>query len=189
MKGPVSQLKIVPLTPKWWPAFEDLLGQQGPCSRCWCMYWRIGPAYRKRSPTTNKAEFRAIVRKGFPPGLLALDGEVAIGWCQLTPRDVLPWLDHARQFRQIDDLRVWSISCFYIRKGYRRRGVTGALIEAAIIAAKEAGAPALEAYPLDTELTSSASFTGYMSTFRRAGFKVLVRYVSSRPIMRMDLKA
>ena len=187
MKQPIDHLKIVPLTPKHWPKFEDLIGQQGPCSRCWCMYWRIGPAYHQQSPEENKIAFHGVVSNGPPPGLLALEGEVAIGWCQLTPRDVLAWLDHVKQLRRVDDLPVWCISCFYIRKGYRRRGITTALIDAAISTAGKSGAAALEAYPLDAEMTSSTSFTGYASTFLRAGFKVVARHVPSRPMMRIDL--
>ena len=84
---------------------------------------------------------------------------------------------------------MWSLSCFYIRKGYRKLGVMTALIHAALEAAKRAGAPALEAYPLDADLTPSASSTGYASTFARAGFKVVARHVPQRPIMRYDLKS
>ncbi len=58
---------------------------------------------------------------------------------------------------------------------------------AALKAAMRAKAPALEAYPLDATLTPSASFTGYASTFARAGFKVVARRVPPRPIMRHDL--
>jgi GNAT superfamily N-acetyltransferase len=119
---------------------------------------------------------------------LALDGEVAVGWCQLTPRDALPWLDRVKQLRRVDYVAVWSISCFYIRRGCRRRGIATALTEAAIDAAKKAGAPALEAYPLDAASTTSTSFTGYVSTFLRAGFKTVACHVSSRPIMRIDLR-
>ena len=111
-----------------------------------------------------------------------------MGWCQLTPRDALPWLDRAWRLKRVDDVPVWSLSCFYIRKGYRKKGVTAALIDAAIKAARRAGAPALEAYPLDANLTPSSSHTGYASTFARAGFKILARHVPSRPIMRYDLK-
>ena len=60
-----------------------------------------------------------------------------------------------------------------MRKGYRKKGVTEALIGAALSAARRAKAPALEAYPLDAELTPSASSTGYASTFSRAGFKTV----------------
>ena len=88
----------------------------------------------------------------------------------------------------MDTAPVWSLSCFYVRKGYRKRGITSALIAAALKVAKRAKAPALEAYPLDADLTPSASSTGYASTFARAGFKTVARHVPPRPIMRHDLK-
>jgi GNAT superfamily N-acetyltransferase len=181
------KLIVRPLTPDLWPALEDLFGELGACSGCWCMYWRIGSAYRKRSPQRNKAAFREIVKRGPSPGLLAFDGDVAVGWCQLTPRDALPWLDRAWRLRRVDDEPVWSISCFYVRKGYRRKGVTSALIAAALKTASRAKAPALEAYPLDANLTPSTSSTGFASTFERAGFKTIARHVPPRPIMRHDL--
>lgn len=85
---------------------------------------------------------------------------VLASWCQLTPRDALPWLDRTWRLKRVDEVPVWSLSCFYVRKGYRKQGVTSALIAAALDAAKRAGAPALEAYPLDANLTPSTSHTG-----------------------------
>jgi hypothetical protein len=73
--------------------------------------------------------------------------------------------------------------------GYRRQGVTSALISTALRAAKRAGAAAIEAYPLDADKTPSASGTGYATTFERAGFKAVAFHVPARPIMRHDLKA
>lgn len=181
------QLTIHALTPDLWPALEDLFGQKGACQGCWCMYWRIGAAYRRRSASENKCDFQNIVKMGPPPGLLAFAGDVAVGWCQLTPRDSLPWLNRYWRLRRIDEVPVWAISCFYIRRGYRRKGVTAALIVAAIEAARRAHAPALEAYPLDAAKSPSASGTGYVSTFRRLGFKTVVRHTEARPIMRHDL--
>src|SRR5438034_5258268 len=183
------KLTIRPLTPDLWPALEDLLGKNGACYGCWCMYWRIGREYRKRSRAKNKAAFREVVRRGPPPGLLAFDGDRAVGWCQLTPRDVLPWLDRAWRLARVDKVPVWSLSCFYVRKGYRRQGVTSALVAAALKIARRAKAPALEAYPLDADKTPSASGTGYASTFARAGFKTVARRTPPRPMMRHDLKA
>jgi GNAT superfamily N-acetyltransferase len=183
------QLAIRPLTPELWPAFENLFGKNGACNGCWCMAGRIGAAYRRRSRDENKAAFFDIVKRGPPPGLLAFDGDLAVGWCQLTPREALPWLDRAWRLKRVDPLPVWSLSCFYVRIGYRKRGVTSALIAAALRAAKIAKAPALEAYPLDAEKTPSASGTGYASTFAHAGFKTVARRVPARPIMRHDLQA
>lgn len=177
---------VKPLNPDLWPALEDLFDTSGPVGRCWCMFWRIGPQYRQRPPAKNKADMQTVVDNGPPPGLLALDGDLAVGWCQLTPRADLPWLEKTRPLRRVDAVPVWSISCFYIRKGYRKRGVTAALIAAAIEVARRASAPALEAYPLDAGLTPSSSHTGYLSTYLRAGFKVVARHVPQRPIVRYE---
>jgi GNAT superfamily N-acetyltransferase len=181
------KLAIRPLTPDLWPALEDLFGRNGACNGCWCMYGRIGSAYRKRPRDQNKAAFQEVVERGPPPGLLAFDGDVAVAWCQLTPRGAVPWLDRTWRLRRVDDVPVWSLSCFYVRKGHRRQGFTSALIAAALQAAKCARAPALEAYPFDADVSPSASGTGYASTFARAGFKTVARRAPARPIMRHDL--
>ena len=182
------KLEIRPLTPDLWPDLEDLFGEKGACNGCWCMYCRIGSAYRKQPADKNKAAFRAIVKRGPPPGLLAFDGDRAVGWCQVTPRDELPALDRSWRLKRVDDLPVWALSCFYVRIGYRRKGVTKALISAALKVAKRAKAPALEAYPFDADVSPSASSTGFATTFARAGFKVVARRDPPRPIMRYDFK-
>jgi GNAT superfamily N-acetyltransferase len=90
----------------------------------------------------------------------------------------------------VDDLPVWSISCFFVRRGYRRRGVMTHLIAAALQSAKRARAPAVEAYPIDTSVPVSTSntFTGLASDFVRAGFTEVARRAPARPILRHDLK-
>jgi GNAT superfamily N-acetyltransferase len=182
------KLTIRPLTPDLWPALENLFSDSAVTSRCWCMYGRIGAAYRKRPREENKADFRRFVEHGPPPGLLAFYGDVPVGWCQLTPREAVPALDRVWQVRRVDHMPVWAISCLYVRKDYRKSGVTFQLIAAALKSAKQADAPALEAYPFDADLSPSASGCGYASTFTRAGFKVIARRISARPIMRHDLK-
>lgn len=180
------KLTIRPLTPSLWPAFEALFGKGGASNGCWCMYWRI----RKRPLEKNKSALHRIVNQGPPPGLLAFDSERPVGWCQLTPRQDLSWLNRKPACQPVDDVRVWAISCFYIRREYRRRGIMDALISEARKAAKRANAPALEAYPVDTALPGSTAnvFTGTASTFRCLGFRTIARRQPSRPIMRHDLK-
>jgi GNAT superfamily N-acetyltransferase len=182
------KLKVRPLTPDLWPALEDLFGREGACHGCWCMYWRIGPAYRRRPAQHNKAEFRQVVKQGPPPGLLAFHDDLAVGWCQLGPRENLAWFPREWRLKPVDDIPVWSISCMYVRKHYRRRGVSSVLIAAALKAAKHAGAPALEAYPFDASVSGTSSSTGYASAFARAGFRTVVRRIPARPIMRHDMK-
>jgi GNAT superfamily N-acetyltransferase len=183
-------LIVRPLTPDLWPALEDLFGPGGASNGCWCMYWRIGAAYKKRPRARNKAALRALARQGRPPGLLALDGDLAVGWCQLTPRADLAWLERAPHVRPPQgDESVWALSCFYVRRGYRRQGVVAALIDGALRAAKEAGASALEAYPVDTAAPGATSntFTGTAATFVRAGFETVANRSSGRRIVRHDL--
>jgi GNAT superfamily N-acetyltransferase len=184
-------LTVRPLTPELWPALEELFGPSGASNGCWCMYWRLGPAYRKRPRDQNKAALRAVTRRGPPPGLLAFDRDEVVGWCQLTPRKDLRWLDSPRHVGRLDDTPVWSLSCFFVRKSHRGRGVMTALIKGALQAAKRANAAALEAYPIDTAAPKSTSnlFTGTAPTFRRAGFKTVARRSPSRPIMRHDLRS
>ncbi len=186
MEKKAGSLKLIirPLTPELWPALEDLFGKNGACGGCWCMYPRIGSAYTKRPGEENKADFRQVVRRGPPPGLLAFAGDLAVGWCQITPRDAVPWLDRTWRLARVDDVPVWSISCLYVRKGYRRKGITSALVAAAVKTAMRAKAPAVEAYPVDAAVSPSASSTGFVSTFRRAGFRIVARRTPARPIMR-----
>jgi len=136
------------------------------------------------------AEFAADLDVEFPPEIRrvefsGLELKDHLAHEQLMFRDRKRAVQ--RQFARVDSRPVWSLSCFYTRKGYRRRGVTAALIDAAIIAARRAGAVALEAYPLDPALTPSASHTGFVSMFARAGFKIVARDTPPRPIMRYDL--
>jgi GNAT superfamily N-acetyltransferase len=186
------KLTVRPLTPDLWPQLEALFGPVGACNGCWCMYWRIGSAYTKRPRAQNKRSFRAVVKKGPPPGLLAFADGLAVGWAQVTPRAALPGLDRGRFTKQVDEVPVWSVSCFYIRKGWRGKGVMTALIDAAVDFATASKAPALEAYPMQTKGTkrsSSGMYTGAASSFRRAGFRTVALPAPHRPTMRLDLRS
>ena len=187
----MTNLTIRPLTAEQWPALEDLFGMAGASNGCWCMYWRIGPRYRSRPRADNKEDLARLAAAGSAPGLLAFDGGVAVGWCELAPRADLGWLARTRYLQAPDDLPVWSVPCFYVRRTHRGRGVTDALIAAAISAASAAGAPALEAYPVDIAVQGHTSnlFPGIASTFARHGFGVVARHKPDRPVMRRPLTA
>ena len=182
--------RIEPLTPERWPDFERLFGPNGACAGCWCMWWRLTrKAFDAGAGEPNRAAFRAVVEAGPPPGLLAYVEGKPVGWCQVTPRTALPTLDRSRLLKPIDDRPVWSLSCFFISAGYRRRGLNAALIEAAKDYARRSSAALLEAYPWQTaeKKASSTIYTGQASTFLRLGFFEVARRAPHRPIMRCDL--
>jgi GNAT superfamily N-acetyltransferase len=182
---------VRPATSAQWPALEDLFGRSGASNGCWCMYWRIGPRYRDRPRADNKEDLRQLAASGRPPGLLAFDGDRAVGWCELAPRAELAWLARARYLAPVDDLPVWSVPCFYVRSSHRGQGVMDALIEAALPTAATAGAPALEAYPVDTTAPSHTGnlFPGIAAAFARHGFEEVARRKPDRPVMRKLLGA
>jgi GNAT superfamily N-acetyltransferase len=181
---------IRPLTAETWPALEDLFGPVGASNGCWCMYWQLGPRYRDRPRAENKRDLSALAASDRPAGLIAFDGARAVGWSRLAPRVDLPWLAHARYLGPVDDLPVWSIPCFFVRRSHRNRAITGVLIDAAIDAARGAGAPALEAYPIDTDVPGHTKnlFPGIAAVFARRGFEIVARRKDDRPIMRKILR-
>ena len=69
---------------------------------------------------------------------------------RLTPRSQLSWLNRTRFLDPIDDLPVWSVPCFFVARSHRGRGVSDALLGAAVEAARAAGARAVEGYPIDS---------------------------------------
>ena len=179
-------LTIEPLTGEHWPALEDLFGRSGASNGCWCMYWRIGPAYARRPREDNQRDLRRLAEGGPAPGLVALAGDLAVGWCELAPRADLAWLARARYLQPVDDLPVWSLPCFYVRRGHRGQGVMSALIGAALPVAAAAGAPAVEAYPVDTTVPGHTRnlFPGVAATFAAHGFTEVARRTEDRPVMR-----
>ena len=187
----MPQLTIHPVTPALAADLSDLMDDVAPARRCSCMYWRIGSGYRKRQPEDNREDLLSVIEEGPPPGLLAFDGDDALGWCQVTPKLDLPALEASQFGAASDDLPdhgpVWSISCIVIRTGHRRRGIATALIEAAIEFSRQKGAVVLEAYPLDAATSSSGSFTGYASTFERLGFVTIAMASPSRPVMSINV--
>jgi GNAT superfamily N-acetyltransferase len=154
------------------------------------MYWILGAEYHRRPRSTNKEQLCSTVKSGQAPGLLAFDETgTALGWCRLNPREELHWLNRKRDLGPVDDVPVWSLSCFYVRSGSRGAGVMTALIGAAIDQARAAGAIALEAYPIDTHIEGATRnlFPGTVSAFTGAGFTVVARRAQDRPIMRRYL--
>src|SRR5260370_16199292 len=94
-------------------------------------------------------------------------------------------------FQRVDDVPVWSISCFFVRRAYRRQWVMSQLIAAALKTAKRAKAPALEAYPVDTTAPKRTSniFTGTVSAFAHAGFKEGRPLAAADALIQHDLNA
>lgn len=182
------ELAFQPLTLDRWPDLELLFGPRGACGGCWCMVWRMRRAdFAAHKGEGNREALRAIVASGEEPGVLAYAGEAPIAWVAVAPREAYPALDRSRVLARIDDLPVWSISCIFVARRYRRHGITPRLLEAACRHAASHGATIVEGYPVESrtpDMPAPFVWTGIASSFRQAGFIEVARRSASRPIMR-----
>ena len=193
MKRPQAELavEVHPLTPQRWPDFEKLFGKNGACAGCWCMWWRLPAAqWRAQKGEGNRKAMRTLVKAGAGPGLLAYADGQAVGWCALAPREEYPRFATSRVLKPVDDQTVWSVTCFFIARAWRRRGITRQLLEAAAEFARRQGATILEGYPVEPRHDQPDAFvyTGLASAFRKAGFEEVARRSATRPIFRRELK-
>ncbi|HEX2697065.1 MAG TPA: GNAT family N-acetyltransferase [Anaerolineales bacterium] len=182
------KLTFHPLTPKRWADFESLFGPRGACGGCWCMFWKLpNKDFGDMAYDGNKAAQKEVVASGVVPGLLAYATGEAVGWIAVEPRSEYPRLARSRVLKPVDNKPVWSITCFFTRKDFRGKGVTVALLQAAIDHAHKHGGKIVEGYPVEPregKMPAAFVYTGLASAFRKAGFKEVVRNSETRPIFR-----
>src|SRR5919204_2823856 len=131
-KAPMK-LQFQPLTRARWRDLEILFGERGACGGCWCMWWRMKRAqFKVNKGQKNKNALKKIVESGDVPGIIAYAGGEPVGWCALAPREDYPVLENSRVLARIDAEPVWSITCFFVAKPYRGKGITGQLAKAAV---------------------------------------------------------
>lgn len=175
---------------------DEIFGTRGSAAHCWCQFDRMPGAL---FDSLDDAELRDLLaielrRPGPAPGVIAtFDGE-RVGWCSVAPRSRFPRLRAAVSTSSpataADDPGVWSVTCFVVRPGFRRRGVAVALLDGAVAHARSSGAGWLEAYPVDTtgrKLAADDLYRGSLSLFRAAGFEVVARPRPGRAIVRLEL--
>jgi len=189
-----GSIEVVPATVDHWADVITLLGGNGDLG-CWCQAPRgRAVGYGKSKPGVRRVALHAQLEEDPPPGMLAyVDGEVA-GWCGFGPRPDLPRLEHSRTIPKVDDLAVWSILCFNVRVGFRRRGVAAALLAGVIDFARRSGAPGVEAYPIDPNggrVNANFGYVGVTPMFDKAGFRRVVEtaaHSDRRPRILMRLE-
>ena len=174
-------------TPDRWADVDALFASCGDARQCWCAFWyRSHKAFRAGKGDDNRRFLEAMIREGRTPGVIAYRNGAVVGWCGIAPRTAQDRLGRSRVLAPVDDVDVWSITCFVIARPQRRKGLMRPLIEAAVAHAAAAGATMIEAYPLDAQrkIYSGEIFVGTIAAFRDCGFLEVARRSPTRPIMR-----
>lgn len=187
----IPPLRCHAMTPRRWDDLAAVMGCRRDSDRCWCAYWRIASKdYRTgRNSGRNREVMRVLVDAGAPTGLIGYRGRTPVAWCGVAPRADQERLARGRVLGPVDDVPVWSITCFVVPRPHRGTGLMRPMIAAAVDLARRKGAPAVEAYPIDPLRAVGAGqiYTGLLQPFLDQGFREIARRSPMRPIVRLDL--
>lgn len=171
-----------------WDDFETLFGARGGCGGCWCMSWRLKRSvFEKQKGDANKLAMKTLVEQNEGVGILAYIDDKPIGWCAIAPREKYLRLQNSRVWKSIDNEPVWAITCFFISKPYRRKGISFELVKGAINYCRANHVKIIEGYPVvpyGDNIPDAFAWTGIPNVFEKAGFIIAERRSQSKPIMR-----
>jgi GNAT superfamily N-acetyltransferase len=190
-----TALEIVELSEVNWSALADLFGPNGAVAGCWCTwFWQSNKQLYANGSDGNRELLHERVRSGVPVGLVALSGQTAVGWVAVAPRPSYPRLGNSKIARPVDpdedEADVWCVTCFYVRPGLRRKGISGELLSAAVGFAERHGATAVEGFPKITDgkrRSGGELYHGTLTGFLAAGFELVEQRSPTRALVRRAL--
>jgi GNAT superfamily N-acetyltransferase len=183
-------VEIVELTAGTWPSLETLFAANKTVGGCFCTWFM-----RSHAETTagwgegNRAFLRAQL--GAPLGLLALDDGEPAGWVAVAPWPTYPRLATSKITQSGAGPGTWSVTCFFVHRRARGKGLAATLLGEAVDYAAGRGATAVEGYPVDTEGARRSSgdlYHGTLEMFLAAGFTLLDRRGTRRALVRKEIR-
>lgn len=166
--------------------FEALFESTGAPNYCWCMAWRV--VDDEKGTTDNERRKNSILQRvgdKIPIGILGYIEDKPVAWCSIAPRNTYRKL--GGEDLEVDEGKIWSLVCFYIKRDFRKQGLSVSLIKAAVKYAKSKGAKYVEAYPVKPG-SPSYRFMGFVPVFEKLGFEFVKKAGSRRNVMLLTLK-
>lgn len=176
---------VVSLSPATWPAFEALVQRHnGIFGGCWCTWFHDGhPSCQGRGETYegNRAIKKALVDEGVAHAALVMAGDEAVAWAEYGTPAELPTIHHRKEYDATSSADPdYRITCVFVDKRHRRRGVTELAIRGALDLIAQAGGGRVESYPHDLtadtnkmqvkKMSSSFLYNGTRRLYERLGF-------------------
>jgi GNAT superfamily N-acetyltransferase len=181
---------VVELTPATWPALEKLFSANKTVGGCWCV-WFMRPHAEVRAGWGEGNRSYLHERLGAPLGLLAVEDGEPLGWVAVAPRSAYPRLATSKITASDAGPDTWSVTCFFVHRRARGRGLAAQLLRAAVDYAGERGATTVEGHPVDTEGTRRSSgdlYHGTLDMFQDAGFALVDRRGTRRALVRKEIR-
>lgn len=191
----MSEYTIKALAPDTWDAFANLAERHnGVWGGCWCTWFHNRPdlricegpdgqhhaklhqecAAKGRTVEGNRTLKERLVKAGNTHAALVFDRDVAVAWCQYGSPAELPNINHRKEYEDgLGRLPDYRLTCFFVDKKYRRKGVAAVALRGALELIAAAGGGVVEAYPQDTggqKVTASFLYSATRSLFEQAGF-------------------
>jgi ribosomal protein S18 acetylase RimI-like enzyme len=172
----MTSFGVRPLDETTWPDFARLVEKHnGVWGGCWCMAFHSDGVGRSKSPEQNRSEKECRVRAGRAHAALVYDGATCVGWCQFGSPDELPRIKRQRAYLEAPTQPVdWRITCFFVDKAYRGRGVASRALAGALQEIARLGGGTVESFPErvdDRSVSGSFLHNGTVSMFERHGFE------------------
>jgi GNAT superfamily N-acetyltransferase len=150
-------------------------------AKCYCHFYNVPRAidWPGLSGAQNRTAMQARIEVGATEGFLAYDGADVVGWLNAQPRHVLP---HCFERMRIEAtplpceaFEAAVIVCFVVAPQRRRRGVSRALLTAALASFTARGIKVVDAFPFNSGASKLAAdhYHGALSLFLDQGFSVL----------------
>jgi GNAT superfamily N-acetyltransferase len=171
-----EEYTIRALTSETWDAFAAMVERNnGLFGGCWCIWFHPDCAERGQGPEGNRVLKQRLVEEGKAHAALVFDGDLAVAWCEYGTPDELPNIHHRKQYlAEADQLPDYRLTCIYIDKAYRRKGISELALRGALDLVAQAGGGIVEGYPQDLSdgrrVGNSFLYNGTRSLYERNGF-------------------
>lgn len=184
----MSHYMVKLLGPGTWDAFARLVERHNGVWNGWCTWFHPSCAEKGQTAEGNRALKERLVKEGRAHGAPVFDGDVAVAWCEYGTPEELPNIYHRKEYEaDLDSLPDYRLTCFFVDKKYRRKGMAGVALHGALHLIAQAGGGVVEAYPQDTngqKVSASLLYNGTRSLFEQAGFSYVRRKGKNHCVMR-----
>lgn len=176
----MDEFVIKPLGPETWDDFARLIERQGSGSMgapaCWCLWFHPRDAAREPDGDNGRDRKERLVHLGQAHAALVFDGDLAVGWCQFGTPAELPGIHHRKDYEAgLAQLPDYRLTCIFVDKACRKRGVAAAALRGALDLIAEAGGGTVEGYPHDVpagkKMSSTFLYNLTRSAYEAAGFE------------------